>query len=104
MHAAHGSSLVGYGTTPLGVGGYGIGREGCRRLVEAAQHERRLRRRKQRQRPRVGVVRHARQRLRQRRQPRRQPCRQPLDALAREEVAVVLDRPLDRRPQLRLWG
>eukprot|EP00964_Phaeocystis_antarctica_P026939 scaffold15162_cov53-Phaeocystis_antarctica.AAC.1 len=68
-----------------------LGREGRRRLVEAAQHERRLGRWQQRQRPRVGVVRRARQRLHQRRQPRRQP----LDALAREEVAVVLDRALD---------
>eukprot|EP00964_Phaeocystis_antarctica_P039720 scaffold22717_cov71-Phaeocystis_antarctica.AAC.7 len=68
-----------------------LGREGRRRVVEAAQHERHLRRRQQRQRPRVGVVRRARQRLRQHRQPRRQP----LDALAREEVAVVLDLALD---------
>eukprot|EP00964_Phaeocystis_antarctica_P124353 scaffold88028_cov53-Phaeocystis_antarctica.AAC.1 len=68
-----------------------LSREGRRRLVEAAQHERRLGRRQHRQGPRVGVVRRARQRLRQRRQPRRQP----LYALAREEVAVVLDRALD---------
>eukprot|EP00964_Phaeocystis_antarctica_P025697 scaffold14468_cov64-Phaeocystis_antarctica.AAC.8 len=58
-----------------------LGREGRRRLVEAAQHTLRLRRRQQRQRPRVVVVRRARQRLRQRCQPRRQP----LDALAREK-------------------
>eukprot|EP00964_Phaeocystis_antarctica_P049970 scaffold28956_cov69-Phaeocystis_antarctica.AAC.1 len=68
-----------------------LGQEGRRRVVEAAQHKRRLRCRQQRQRPCVSVVRRARQRLRQHRQPRRQS----LYALAREEVAVVLDRALD---------
>eukprot|EP00964_Phaeocystis_antarctica_P020587 scaffold11383_cov70-Phaeocystis_antarctica.AAC.4 len=68
-----------------------LSREERRRVVEPAQHELRFRRRQQRQRPRVDVVRRARQRLRQRCQLR---C-QPLDALAREEVAVVLDHALD---------
>eukprot|EP00964_Phaeocystis_antarctica_P007664 scaffold4143_cov72-Phaeocystis_antarctica.AAC.2 len=68
-----------------------LGREGRQCVVEAAQHEGRLRHWQQRQRPRIGVVRRARQRLCKRRQPRRQP----LDSLAREEVAVVLDHALD---------